>query len=123
MRTAERNDTYFIALTLRGKIYIFDPNKGMQYCNDQFFNLTGHPRCAFDDVDWKRIILEEDFHIVDDAWKVLLEKKQPTMTQFRLKDKEWKNNGESFQAWAQGMSYAEVEEDGSITSIMGTLVE
>lgn len=41
------------------------------------------------------------------------------MTQFRLKDRKWENSN----AWIQGMSYPELEEDGSIKSIMGTLVD
>ncbi|KAH8674347.1 hypothetical protein BX600DRAFT_377881 [Xylariales sp. PMI_506] len=104
-------------------IYIFDPQKGMQYCNHQFFALTGHPDVDPIDVEWTRVILLDDMWIVEDGWKVLLQDKKPAQTQFRLK-KTWDSgDGILRQAWVQGQSYPECDADGNVVSVFGTLTD
>jgi PAS domain-containing protein len=95
----------------------------MQYCNHQFFELTGHTPVEPKDVDWTKLIFPDDLPIVEDGWKVLLDDKKSAVTQFRLRRK-WKNgDGKPRQAWAQGQSYPECDADGNVVSIFGTLTD
>ncbi|KAF2663463.1 hypothetical protein BT63DRAFT_484198 [Microthyrium microscopicum] len=121
-RTSEQKFARFAELAPVG-IYIFDPTKGMQYCNNQFFELTGRPQTEPSEVDYSSLVYPEDLPIVEAAWKVLLEDKKPAQTMFRLQ-KKWKDGeGNTRQVWAQGSSYPECDAEGNIVSILGTMTD
>jgi PAS domain S-box-containing protein len=104
-------------------IYIFDLKKGMQYCNHQFFEQTGHPHVQPKDVDWVKLVFPDDLRIVEDGWKAVLESKQHSRTQFRLQ-KKWESGvGKVGQSWAQNQAYPECDAEGNIVSIFGTLTD
>ncbi|KAF1998942.1 hypothetical protein P154DRAFT_602525 [Amniculicola lignicola CBS 123094] len=104
-------------------IYVFIPNKGMQYLNDKFFELTGHPRVEFEKLNWPDIVYDEDVGEALSAWSSIVEGRKTDMIQFRLK-KTWDDReGVRSQVWVQGSSYPELDRDGNVISIMGTLFD
>ncbi|KAH8900446.1 hypothetical protein GQ53DRAFT_128251 [Thozetella sp. PMI_491] len=121
-RTSEEKFARFAELAPVA-IYIFDPQKGMQYCNHQFFELTGHPHVEPGEVDWTQLILPEDMWIVDEGWRVILQEKQPAQTQFRLQKKWNSGDGVLREVWAQGQSYPECDDEGNVVSVFGTLTD
>ncbi|KAI9164135.1 Hybrid signal transduction histidine kinase K [Paramyrothecium foliicola] len=104
-------------------IYILKPDHGMQYCNQRFFELTGHPHVQPEQVDWSRLVFPEDQPIVEAGWNVLFKEKQPAQTQFRLQQKWDSGDGKARQVWAQGQAYPECDAEGNIVSILGTLTD
>jgi PAS domain-containing protein len=121
-RVSEQKLARFAELAPVG-IYIFHPDKGIEYCNRQFFELTAHPHMEPKDVDWANVIFPEDIWIVEDGWKVLIEEKKPSGLQFRLL-KIWDSgDGKVRQAWVQAESYPECDADGNVVSILGALTD
>lgn len=104
-------------------IYIFRPDKGIQYVNDQFFELTGQPRMSFDQLSWTDLIVEEDIDKLQKEWSAMMEEKKTKQMQYRLK-KTWINQeGVRSNIWVQGSSYPELDESGNVISVMGTLFD
>ncbi|KAH7062972.1 hypothetical protein BKA63DRAFT_189888 [Paraphoma chrysanthemicola] len=104
-------------------IYIFVPETGMQYVNDQFFELTGRSRAAIEQFEWSSLVAPEDAERVEEEWKALLKGKKSDGVQFRLK-KTWINqDGHRSNIWVQSTSLPQLDEDGQVMSIMGTLFD
>lgn len=107
-------------------IYIFRPDKGIQYVNDQFFELTGFAsatNAGFDEIDWTNLVLEEDLDKLQSQWSAMMEEKKTKEIQYRLK-KTWINqDGVRSNIWVQGSSYPELDSNGNVISVMGTLFD
>ncbi|KAH7071058.1 hypothetical protein FB567DRAFT_214123 [Paraphoma chrysanthemicola] len=104
-------------------IYIFVPETGMQYVNDQFFELTGRSRAAIEQFEWTSLVAAEDAERVEEEWKALLKGKKTDGVQFRLK-KTWINqDGHRSNIWVQSTSSPQLDKDGQVISIMGTLFD
>jgi PAS domain S-box-containing protein len=104
-------------------IYIVEPGKGMQYVNDHFFELTGNPRVPFNELNWDDLLYEEDADKMRSDWSATIEGKKVENLQFRLKKKWTNQEGVLSNVWVQGSSYPELDEEGNVISIMGTLFD
>ncbi|KAJ4349146.1 hypothetical protein N0V95_004841 [Ascochyta clinopodiicola] len=104
-------------------IYIFVPEQGMNYVNDQFFELTGHSRKPLDKFEWFGLVAEEDLKRVEDDWEQMLAGQKSDGVQFRLK-KTWVNqDGIVSNIWVQSSNHPEVDKSGKVLSILGTLFD
>ncbi|XPT00456.1 hypothetical protein M3J09_009609 [Ascochyta lentis] len=104
-------------------IYIFIPGQGFNYVNDQFFELTGHLRKPLDKFEWFGLVADEDLKLVEDDWAQMLGGKKSDGVQFRLK-KTWINqDGIVSNIWVQSSNHPEVDENGKVISILGTLFD
>ncbi|EUC42938.1 hypothetical protein COCMIDRAFT_28511 [Bipolaris oryzae ATCC 44560] len=104
-------------------IYIYVPESGMNFVNDQFFELTGHAHAPVNQFEWFDLISEEDVSRVKIDWENMLEGGKSDGVQFRLK-KTWVNqDGMRSNIWVQSSSYPELDESGKVISIMGTLFD
>ncbi|KAF2621408.1 hypothetical protein BU25DRAFT_495826 [Macroventuria anomochaeta] len=104
-------------------IYIFVPEQGMNYVNDQFFELTGHPRRPLNEFEWFGLVADEDLKMVEDDWSQMLAGKKSDGVQFRLK-KTWVNqDGIVSNTWVQSSNHPELDEKGNVISILGTLFD
>ncbi|KAF2029760.1 hypothetical protein EK21DRAFT_100980 [Setomelanomma holmii] len=104
-------------------IYIFVPESGMQFVNDQFFELTGQICAPMDQFDWVSVIADEDAERFEEDWKAMLQGKRSDGVQFRLK-KTWVNqDGIKSNIWVQSTSYPQLDAHGKVISIMGTLFD
>ncbi|USP74691.1 hypothetical protein yc1106_01965 [Curvularia clavata] len=104
-------------------IYIYLPESGMNFVNDQFFELTGHAHAPVNQFEWFDLIADEDVARVKDDWENMFKGGRSNGVQFRLK-KTWVNqDGISSNIWVQSSSYPELDESGKVISIMGTLFD
>ncbi|KAI4707101.1 hypothetical protein J4E89_008040 [Alternaria sp. Ai002NY15] len=104
-------------------IYVYIPESGMNFVNDQFFELTGHPRGPVSQYDWFDLIAKEDVEKVKKGWENMLTSGKAKGIQFRL-NKTWVNqDGIRSNIWVQSSSYPELDENGKVISIMGTLFD
>jgi PAS domain-containing protein len=96
----------------------------MKFCNDKFFQLTGHPRVHHPkNVDWSRVVYPEDLHILEDGWKHFYEQKSLAQRQFRLM-KTWNNSdGVQSQVWTQWQASPELDANGNVKTALGTLID
>jgi PAS domain-containing protein len=89
---------------------------GMKFANDQFFELTGHSRTPFTQLEWISLVADEDVNAVEDDWRAVLQGKKSDNFQFRLK-KTWTNqDGICSKIWIQTTSCPQFDEHGNITS-------
>ncbi|KAJ8112319.1 hypothetical protein OPT61_g5287 [Boeremia exigua] len=104
-------------------IYIFVPGQGINYANEQFFELTGHSRQNLIELEWFNLVADEDLRRVEDDWSQMLAGKKSDGVQFRLK-KTWVNqDGIVSNIWVQSSNYPELNKDGTVVSILGTLFD
>lgn len=105
-------------------IYIVDySSRALTYCNNAWFELTGtEPVEDTSKIDWAQIVHEEDLPLVDRAWHESGSKKDPVSVQFRLR-RLWKGSKDEakLHIWVLAVLNSEFNDDGSITSIMGTM--
>ncbi|CAN9133812.1 unnamed protein product [Alternaria alternata] len=121
-RLAERKFARF-AQTSPTAIYIYVPESGMNFVNDQFFELTGHAHAPVNQYEWFDLISNEDVERVKQDWDGMLKCGKSSGVQFRLK-KTWINqDGIRSNIWVQSSSYPELDENGKVISIMGTLFD
>ena len=102
-------------------IFIFIPDKGMNYVNDQFFELTGHPHAPPDQIEWFDLLAEEDLGKVKEDWARMLDGEKSAGIQFRLK-KTWLNQDNiCSNIWVQISGYPELNENGNVISSISSL--
>ncbi|KAH8205760.1 hypothetical protein TruAng_000036 [Truncatella angustata] len=105
-------------------IYICNGKGRMTYCNNRFFELTDHPsEDAFRNINWDSIVFPDDQAILHDQWKQLLHDKQHTQAHFRLKHTWDLGDGTLRQAWCESKAIPELDDEGNVVSIFGTLTD
>jgi PAS domain-containing protein len=91
-------------------------NIGMNFVNDQFFELTGHAHAPVNQFEWFDLISDEDVARVKSDWETMLKGGKSNGVQFRLK-KTWVNqDGMRSNIWVQSSSYPELDESGKVIS-------
>jgi PAS domain-containing protein len=93
-----------------------DRATGIQFVNDQFFELTGHVRAPDEQIDWFDLVVEEDIKRVEDNWADMLSGKRTDGIQFRLKKPWIDQDGVCSNTWVQSSSYPETDEQGNVIS-------
>ncbi|KAG9926433.1 hypothetical protein KCU98_g21316, partial [Aureobasidium melanogenum] len=94
------------------------------YCNQAWFEMTGHPVVAFDQIDWASIVYEEDIELVRNSWTRVFSTQTPTTVQYRLRRSWADGNGVTIgPVWVTASALPEYNEDGSIKGIIGTMLD
>jgi len=95
---------------------------GMNFVNDQFFELTGHAHAPVNQFEWFDLISDEDVERVKHDWESMLRGDKTDAVQFRLK-KTWVNqDGMRSNIWVQSSSYPELDKSGRVISKGASLV-
>jgi len=88
----------------------------MNFVNDQFFELTGHPHAPVSQYEWFDLVAKEDVERVKKDWENMLSSGKTNGVQFRLK-KTWVNqDGIRSNIWVQSSSFPELDENGKVIS-------
>ena len=88
----------------------------MNFVNDRFFELTGHPHAPVSQYEWFDLVAEEDVERVKKDWENMLSSGKTNGVQFRLK-KTWVNqDGIRSNIWVQSSSFPELDENGKVIS-------
>ncbi|KAH6611876.1 hypothetical protein C7974DRAFT_476635 [Boeremia exigua] len=104
-------------------IYIFVPGQGMNNVNEQFFELTGHSRLSLHEFEWRGLVADDDLERVEEDWSRMLAGEKSDGVQFRLK-KTWINqDGIVSNIWVQSSNHPELDKNGKVISILGTLFD
>ncbi|KAI1847108.1 hypothetical protein JX265_012920 [Neoarthrinium moseri] len=122
-RKSERKFSRF-ALLAPIAIYILDSHGKMTYCNNRFFELTGHPSASdYPSIDWQHLVFPEDQPILDNQWKTLLHDKKRVQAHFRLKHTWDLGDGTLRQAWIESQAFPELDHKGNVVSIFATMTD
>lgn len=105
-------------------IYICDAEGRMTYCNNRFFELTGHPPADdIGSIDWDTVAFPDDQYVVDRQWERLIHDKQRTQAHFRLNQTWAMGDDKLRQVWIESQAFPELDEAGNILSIFGTMTD
>lgn len=110
-------------------MYLFYPDGSPLYINDQYFELLGIERYGHDVKEgWTDAIHPDDLELVQRKWKLVTRDKTPVVFSFRVK-KPFKFVNEDDgtevvgETWLESTIFPETAEDGSCTSVFGSLTE
>ncbi|CAI6337241.1 unnamed protein product [Periconia digitata] len=104
-------------------IFIHKPGMGLQYVNDKFFELVGIQHISPEHIDFARLVVDDDYAQLKAEWAMMMDKKKLNQVQYRLK-KEWVNQEQvRSYTWVQMSSYPELDDEGNVASIMGTMFD
>lgn len=96
----------------------------VSYCNRAWFEMTGHPVVPFDQIDWPSVVYEDDIEIVKNASTRVTSTQCLTTVQFRLRRSWTDGNGVTIgPVWVTASALPEYKEDGSVTGIIGTMLD
>ncbi|KAM0720752.1 hypothetical protein Q7P37_004889 [Cladosporium fusiforme] len=103
--------------------YNFGMDRKMQYCNREWFEISGHPVVPFEEIEWSTFMNPTNFEIVSKNWETIIRTKKPTKFQFEL-NRTWSDgHGHEMRASVLSCSYPELGEDGSVVAVSGTLTD
>jgi PAS domain S-box-containing protein len=96
----------------------------LSYCNRAWFEMTGHPVVPFEEIDFTSVIYEEDLELVRSHWTEVFNTKTSTNLQFRLRKRWVDANGVTMgPVWVTTSALPERKEDGTVTGIIGTMLD
>jgi PAS domain S-box-containing protein len=119
---AERRLASFIELAPVG-MYHLDSNIEMRYCNDQWFRITGHPKVPISQVDWRLIVHKDDLTHVYREINVATKHRGAHTFYIRLNKPWMAPEGISSPTWILVIATTTVDNDGKMTSIIGTMTD
>ncbi|KAI9808847.1 MAG: hypothetical protein M1827_007170 [Pycnora praestabilis] len=105
-------------------MYYISPAGKVIYANDTFYEITGHMKGLHSDLSFMEAVLEEDQPLMKAEWATLNSTQAPRTYEIRLK-KRWhdKNSGKSTPTWILVSASQQRNDDGSLISVMGCLID
>ncbi|KAI5249109.1 hypothetical protein E4T42_05483 [Aureobasidium subglaciale] len=120
---AERRFFKFLEILPAG-VAILETDGSISFATDEWFRLSGHEHCAFDQVNWTHCIHEEDRQITQDAWSTLSVDAQPVNFQFRVRRPYINPAGEACgNSWMLCNGLPEWAEDGSVARMVTVITD
>ncbi|GAB7357491.1 hypothetical protein MBLNU459_g0026t2 [Dothideomycetes sp. NU459] len=123
LERAEVSEQRFYRFTQSAPVAIYIANDRMEltYANDNWFDMTEHPRTAYEKVDWAGVVFEEDRETVTNAWADIFRGLQVNV-QFRL-NALWKGgDGPAARTWVMATALPEMEH-GKLKQVIGTMTD
>jgi signal transduction histidine kinase len=104
-------------------VYQCDPSLKMEYCNDQWFGIIGHPKVPLEEIDWRSTVYEDDLENIADDTRIIIQGGKPHTFSF-CTNKLWTGpDGVSTLTWILATATGHVDEYGKTSSIIGTLTD
>ncbi|KAH7395319.1 hypothetical protein DE146DRAFT_697545 [Phaeosphaeria sp. MPI-PUGE-AT-0046c] len=104
-------------------VYQCDSELNIEYCNDQWFRVLGHPKVPLHDIDWQSVVFEEDLESVNNDITITRTGGRPHTFSFRARKKWTGPDHVSTQTWILAMATAHHDSTGKVISFMGTLTD
>ena len=95
----------------------------MEYCNGKFFEVVGIPPRDPREVEWKDLFIPDDMPFLEKVWAEHVTQGENATAQVRLNRLWTSPDGALSNAWVLFNSYCERGKDGTVTAILGALVD
>ena len=99
----------------------------LNYANDTWYEMTGYPRGDFPPLDWVKVIREDDRGWFADTWSRLTSGETLTFEIRFVKPYVSDDfiDGERLKGvtWAAAAAYAEIDAEGNVKNVLGTIVD
>jgi PAS domain S-box-containing protein len=104
-------------------VYQLDPNLNIEYCNNQWFEIIGHPKVPLHEIHWRSTIYEEDLENIANDTRIVMEGLTPHTFSFRC-NKTWTSpDGVSTLTWLLATATRHNDNEGKLASIIGTVTD
>jgi PAS domain S-box-containing protein len=107
-------------------MFLISPDGVLREGNDRYYEMTGHPRDVADEKSWMEHVEENSKKVVEDGWNQLIVERIPWQAELQLKKpltRPRSLEGEDIDYWVMATSQPEFGSDGSLRSIMGSIVD
>ncbi|KAK1752528.1 hypothetical protein QBC47DRAFT_59888 [Echria macrotheca] len=104
-------------------MFITDGSGHITYCNEKWWEISGHNRSPSTLDAWMESIRDEDRSGVENAWRRLVEEKAAVTHEFRFRGSRRLQDGHSVDNWALMSAYPETDEHGVLKSIFGCMTD
>ncbi|KAH9215859.1 hypothetical protein DL95DRAFT_336059 [Leptodontidium sp. 2 PMI_412] len=105
-------------------MYYLSPDGNILYCNDMWYEITGHPRGLEGEMSFMNVIAEVDHPVIAKEWELLTTQTGKRAFELRLRNPWFTENGEARQKWIIASCDQEFEADGTtIKTIMGCITD
>ncbi len=102
-------------------IFIADRDGHLKFFNEQWYELSGHPKNGRAAETWADYVHEEDLEPLTNTWLETIHKHVPTTMQFRFKKPWTAPDGTQSPTWVLGSSYPELGPERELKTIFGCL--
>jgi PAS domain S-box-containing protein len=103
--------------------YQCTPDFKIEYCNDQWFEILGHPKVPVCEVDWTKMIFEDDLEGTFHDTELVPRSDKPHTFSFRAK-KLWTGPDDiSTPTWVLATATAHRDEKGQVIAIAGCITD
>ena len=102
-------------------MFIANGEGRMQYANEQWWEISRHPREDDSADHWMDSVKDEDLEIVRQWWSNLVDKKIPVTAEFRFKTPWMDRTGNKGDTWVLASAYPEKNEGGGLKSVFGSI--
>ncbi|KAI5262630.1 hypothetical protein E4T47_09244 [Aureobasidium subglaciale] len=120
---AERRFFKFLEILPAG-VAILETDGSISFATDEWFRLSGHEHCAFEQIDWTSCTHDEDRQIAQDAWSTLSVDARPINVQFRVRRPYINPAGEACgNSWMLCNGLPEWAEDGSVARMVTVMTD
>jgi PAS domain S-box-containing protein len=92
--------------------------------NERWFEITGHPRDRVHEMAWMDAIIESSVPVMEEGWTRLTRDGLSWSSELQLK-KPWHDpaTGEKIDHWILAACQPEIDEDGTVKTIMGSITD
>ncbi|KAG4420373.1 hypothetical protein IFR04_006485 [Cadophora malorum] len=105
-------------------MYYLSPDGNILYCNDMWYEITGHPRGLEGEMSFMNVIAEIDHPVISKEWEILTTQPGKRAFELRLRNPWIRDDGEPRQKWIIASCDQEFEADGTtIKTIMGCITD
>lgn len=103
-------------------MYYLSPEGNILYCNDMWYEITGHPRGLESEMSFMNVLSEIDHPMMGREWDLLTKGKGKRTFELRLRNP-WidEKTGEAKQKWILASCDQEFDESGNLRTIMGCM--
>jgi PAS domain-containing protein len=107
-------------------MYLFDPDGVLLEANDRYYEMTGHPRDS-SETSFMEYIAEGSKEACKDMWAHMTTKLVPMSVELELYNPRLQprdlTSGERIEYWVLASSMTELDRDGKLQSIMGSMAD
>ncbi|KAL2062733.1 hypothetical protein VTL71DRAFT_5805 [Oculimacula yallundae] len=105
-------------------MYYLSPDGNILYCNDMWYEITGHPRGLEGEMSFMNVIAEVDHEVMKKEWEILTTQPGKRAFELRLRNPNVSESGQVRQKWILASCDQEFEADGTtIKTIMGCITD
>ena len=126
LRTQEANESEFRFTRMTEfapvGMFIADAQGHIDYCNDMWWQISGHSRFDETEAAWLNSVRDEDRAALESAWERLLEERVTISVEFRFKHSQ-RNGDNTIDTWVIMSAFPEKTPEGNLKSIFGCITD